>query len=840
MAGERFLRRALAALALVAGVVGVATAPGAVRSRAAAAPAVLPQGYGPTVTLTGHGFGHGIGMSQVGAYGYATHFGWVWDQILAHYFGGTTLSSVDPNGAISVRLTANDDNPVVAVIQEAGVAGTSANSYATSYPSLAAVALAPGHYRVYGYAGGVVCPTGTSAADFEAPGSPWAVVAADVPSVDFGVVGVDTTTAPVTSLLGLCEAPGSDQLDGTIHARYYRGLLRAVTGTASEFRTVNVLPLDRYVSGVVPREMPASWGGDAGGAGLNALRAQAVAARSYGLAQNRYSYAKTCDTQSCQVYGGAGYRSAVNAADGGPSPIVSNESSFALQATTDTAGRILVANGAVVSAMYSASSGGYASDEGAFPAVPDDGDQFSPLPDRHDWSATINVSAIEAAFPQIGSLQLLRVTSRNGLGDGGGRVRSLDIIGTAGTVTVTGNAFQSRFGLRSNWFFVPAACDGRVTPPTTGIGAASPSRFQPITPLRVLDTRNGTGTLAAPLAAGCTIAVSVAGVTGVPATGLAAVAVNVTATAARAPGYLTVYPCGQPLPLASSVNYGEGVDVANMTDVRVGTGGQICIYTLSTVDVVVDVLGWFGDSAADGFEPMTPTRALDTRNGTGPPAGRVPAGGALAFSMIDAGVPADAAGVLLNAAATEPVAPGYLTVFPCGVAPPLASTLNYGTGRTVANQAATPIGAGAQVCVASFASTHVVADVLGWFGRGASSRFVSLPPARVLDTRQANAVISGRVPAGGVVTLPLAGRGGLPPTGVRAAVVNVTVDGPAGAGFVIAYPCGGAPPLASNLNYATGQTVANIVTVPVDGNGNACLYTMAAADLVVDVAGYFA
>ena len=251
------------------------------------------------------------------------------------------------------------------------------------------------------------------------------------PSVDFSVAGVDTSTAPVASLLGVCERPGTDQFDDGIHARYYRGSIRAVNGTLGENRTVNLVPLDRYVQGVVPREMPAAWGGDGGGAGMHALRAQAVAARSYGLAQTRYSYARTCDTQSCQVYGGAGYRAAVNAEDGGPTPIVGNESPFANQATTDTAGVVLVAHGAVVSTMYSASSGGYTNDAGAFPAVPDEGDQYSPLPDRHNWTTTLSVATIEAAYPQIGTLQLLRIAARNGLGEDGGRVRSMEIVGTA-------------------------------------------------------------------------------------------------------------------------------------------------------------------------------------------------------------------------------------------------------------------------------------------------------------------------------------------------------------------------------------------------------------------------
>ena len=237
----------------------LAAAVGAVSARpsTAGASAHLPAGYGPTVTLTGHGFGHGIGLSQVGAYGYATHFGWSWDQILSHYYGGTTLGGVDSNQVLGVRLTANDDAPVTAVIHDGGLAATSANGFATGYSSVAAVATSPGHYRVYGLTA-VNCPSATTTAEFEAPGSQWLVIAADVSSVDFTALGVDTTTAPVSSLLGLCEQPSTDQFDGGIRARYYRGSLRATTGTAGEYRTVNLVPLDRYVQGVVPREMPAS------------------------------------------------------------------------------------------------------------------------------------------------------------------------------------------------------------------------------------------------------------------------------------------------------------------------------------------------------------------------------------------------------------------------------------------------------------------------------------------------------------------------------------------------------------------------------------------------------
>ena len=279
-----------------------------------------------------------------------------------------------------------------------------------------------------------------------------------------------------------------------------------------------------------------------------------------------------------------------------------------------------------------------------------------------------------------------------------------------------------------------------------------------------------------------------------------------------------------------------------MAQVRVGTGGQICLFTLSKVDVVVDVLGWYGTGATAGYAPLTPTRVLDTRNGTGIGGQRavVPAGGTTAFTVAGtAGVPGDAAGVMLNVTATEEGADGYLTVYPCGGAVPPSSSVNYRAGRDVANQAASGIGAGGQVCVSSFAASHVVVDVLGWYGPSAPAGYVPLTPSRVLDTRQPNPVASGKVPAGGVVQLPVLGQGGLPAGGVSAAAINVTVDQPSGPGFVTVFPCDGAPPLASNLNYGTGQVVANLATVAVPASGIVCLSTWAATHLVVDVSGYF-
>ena len=196
-----------------------------------------------------------------------------------------------------------------------------------------------------------------------------------------------------------------------------------------------------------------------------------MAARSFAVAGgNRYTYAKICDSQTCQVYGGAAKRTSVGA------PLTSLEQTTSNTATTNTTGVVLVRGGVVVSAMYSSSTGGVTAGT-VFPAVVDLGDAASPW---HNWSVTIPVTTIQAKWPSIGQLLSIDVTRRNGLGEWGGRVLSLNLRGTAGTLALTGDQFRIGLGLRSNWFFVPDDCSGRTggTPPSVG----TPVSFQAVTP----------------------------------------------------------------------------------------------------------------------------------------------------------------------------------------------------------------------------------------------------------------------------------------------------------------------------------------------------------------------
>ena len=137
-----------------------------------------------------------------------------------------------------------------------------------------------------------------------------------------------------------------------------------------------------------------------------------------------------------------------------------------------------------------------------------------------------------------------------------------------------------------------------------------------------------------------------------------------------------------------------------------------------------------------------------------------------------------------------------------------------------------------EVCLVTTASTHLIADVFGWFGDGGDP-LVSVAPTRLLDTRA-----TGRVGAGGDVRVPLAGIpqvGSANPSGV---LLNATAVAPAAAGYVTVHPCGSRPNV-SNLNYQPWANVANLVVSPVASTGDVCLFTSAPSDLLADFFGWF-
>jgi trimeric autotransporter adhesin len=376
--------------------------------------------------------------------------------------------------------------------------------------------------------------------------------------------------------------------------------------------------------------------------------------------------------------------------------------------------------------------------------------------------------------------------------------------------------------------------------------------YIPLTPARLADTRPDHTTVDGLFAAGgqrplgSTLELTVAGRGGVSSDAVA-VTLNVTVTEAAADGFATVFPCGAPQPTASNLNFSVGSTVPNAVIAKIGADGKVCIFVSQALQLVVDVNGEFPPETS--YRPINPARVLDTRpDHTTVDLLQQATGLAAAGSVTElkitgrAGVPGDATAVVLNVTVTEPTAPGYATVYPCGTQPPTASNLNYTPGLTIPNLVISKIGSGGMVCIFTQSSTHLVADVNGYFP--SHSTFGALTPARLLDTRPGFPTIDGVssgadvVPLGSVTVVHVAGRGGVP-VAAKTVVLNVTVTAAATDGYITVYPCGIDPPLASNLNFTANQTIPNAVMSKVGTNGDVCLFNSQPTQLIADVTGYF-
>jgi hypothetical protein len=239
--------------------------------------------------------------------------------------------------------------------------------------------------------------------------------------------------------------------------------------------------------------------------------------------------------------------------------------------------------------------------------------------------------------------------------------------------------------------------------------------YQPLTPHRVLDTRNGTGAPAARVGADQSVQLSVLGRGGVPASGVDAVVINVTAADSSATSYLTVWPTGQPLPYSSNLSLAPGRVVPNLVISKLGNDGTISFYNYAgDTHIIADVMGWF--PAASGFHSLTPLRILDTRVGTGV-LGAVGARRTIDTDGLCRGnVPLNAKAIVINVTAVTPTADGYITVWPSGEARPESSNLNFVPGQTVPNLVITKVGIEGMVSFYNEAGdTHLIADVMGWF-----------------------------------------------------------------------------------------------------------------------------
>jgi stage II sporulation protein D len=345
---------------------------------------------GTTLIVTGHGWGHGVGMSQWGAYGYALH-GWKYTRILSHYYPGTELKRVPEQ---DVRVLLKQGVAVVTVGCAAHMTVSNGHGLSWHLPA-----------KTYGISARLAIPV------------------KHLPQNHPFARGRAVFTCGRHTWL-------------TLDGRQYRGSL-TLDSNGSTLDVVNTLHLDQYVRGVVPSESPARWP-------LAELKAQAVAARSYALAELNpgAAYDLLPDTRS-QVYGG-----------------VAAERDRATKAVEKTKGQVLMFGGKVARTYYSASSGGRteaASDAWPgsdpipyLPSVTDPYDTYSP---NHDWGPFVySASRLGALLGLGGEVEFVRVVR-----DSSDRAASVRARLSSGKLVVVGGTTVSRaLGLKSTWFSIGA------------------------------------------------------------------------------------------------------------------------------------------------------------------------------------------------------------------------------------------------------------------------------------------------------------------------------------------------------------------------------------------------
>jgi alpha-tubulin suppressor-like RCC1 family protein len=423
---------------------------------------------------------------------------------------------------------------------------------------------------------------------------------------------------------------------------------------------------------------------------------------------------------------------------------------------------------------------------------------------------------------------------------------------------------------RSLWSFGDNRFGQLGTTENVGIVAANPTPMQAMTgvmqpgswspptgsyaslvPGRLLESRPGATTVDGQSqgiglrAAGSVTELQVTGRHGVPADASAAV-LNVTVTGAQADGFVTVWPCGTDKPNTSSLNFVAGQTIPNAVITKIGAGGKVCLSTTAATFLLADINGFY--SAGSSYTSLVPGRLLESRPGATTIDGQSQGIGLRAAGSVTelqvtgrAGVPDDASAAVLNVTVTGAQADGFVTVWPCGTDKPNTSNLNYVAGQTIANAVITKIGVGGKVCLSTTVATFLLADITGFYPAG--STYTSLVPGRLLESRSGAVTIDGVSqgiglrPAGSVTELQVTARHGVPED-ATAAVLNVTVTGAQGDGFVTVWPCGTDKPNASSLNFVAGQTIPNAVITKIGAGGKVCLSTTAATFLLADVNGY--
>jgi IPT/TIG domain len=462
-----------------------------------------------------------------------------------------------------------------------------------------------------------------------------------------------------------------------------------------------------------------------------------------------------------------------------------------------------------------------------------------------DTSATFNGSPIAITSGSLTATSFRIVTPPSGPSGGTAQVQATDALGASAE---TAASLYTYIGL---------------------------ANYAPVTPFRILDTRNTGG----PIGQGLIRAVQVTGLGTIPVpTSASAAVLNVTEVVGSASSLLTVYPYGSVRPTASNLNFGAQTVIANLVTVTLGAHsgqGWINIYNaVGSVNVVVDVEGYFTTAPATTyqglFHPIAPVRVCDTRSSCDGH-GVVGAGQSIVVTVASAGgIPSNgtAEAAVVNLTGVVGSAATYLSLSPTNPDGTCSftgtSTINLAAGAVVANRVmvelgpTSPSGQNDALCVFNAAGTiNVLVDANGWYGSSTITasppgyQYQPLPPTRICDTRFASTSCDLGAIGGGVSRLiRVAGNAGVPAfsssTKVVAMVANLTAVLPSAGTYMTLYPANLARPIVSDVNVNAAEVLPNLAvvqldTIPSDAHdGQVYLYnSVGSVNAIIDLEGWF-
>jgi SpoIID/LytB domain protein len=380
---------------------------GALIAGGATLPAQADDAITPTdqqVVVNGAGWGHGKGMSQYGAQGAAKQ-GLTYDKIVSFYYTGTTLGSLPSGNTMRVWITGDTDSalhfrPVAGQIVKDSAGHKLTLPTSSKYTKWRISRSGANRILYYRNTSGKYLQYANKLTKTRV----WYV------------------SNPKTGTVKLAMPDGS--------TRTYSGKL-ALRFNGSSAITVSYNSMETYLRSVVPAEMPASWSAEA-------LKAQAVAARTYAAKERASKPAGAaydiCDTSSCQVFKDNSVRYATSDA-----------------AIKATANKVVQYKGALALTQFSSSNGGWSAGSLEYSYLSAKKDPYDPV---RTWTKTISAATIQKAYPTIGTFTSIQITGRIDVGpyNGMGRATTVAITGSAGSVTVTGGTFKSKFGLKETLF----------------------------------------------------------------------------------------------------------------------------------------------------------------------------------------------------------------------------------------------------------------------------------------------------------------------------------------------------------------------------------------------------